>query len=100
MSGVYFVSLGCPKNLVDTEVLAGILLNSGRNITFDAKEADVYLINTCAFLPSAREEAFEEIRKAVNWITHSEVIGSYNAILSENTFIVQFFVELIYKLLR
>ena len=67
MSGVYFVSLGCPKNLVDTEVLAGILLNSGRNITFDAKEADVYLINTCAFLPSAREEAFEEIRKAINW---------------------------------
>ena len=67
MSGVYFVSLGCPKNLVDTEVLAGILLSSGRNITFDAKEADVYLINTCAFLPSAREEAFEEIRKAVNW---------------------------------
>ena len=67
MSGVYFVSLGCPKNLVDTEVLAGILLSSGLNITFDAKEADVYLINTCAFLPSAREEAFEEIRKAVNW---------------------------------
>lgn len=67
MSGVYFVSLGCPKNLVDTEVLAGILLSSGRNITFDAKEADVYLINTCAFLPSAREEAFEEIQKAVNW---------------------------------
>ena len=67
MSGVYFVSLGCPKNLVDTEVLAGILLNHGRNITFDAKDADVYLINTCAFLPSAREEAFEEIRKALNW---------------------------------
>lgn len=67
MSGVYFVSLGCPKNLVDTEVLAGILLNSGQNITFDTKEADVYLINTCAFLPSAREEAFEEIQKAVNW---------------------------------
>ncbi len=67
MSGIYFVSLGCPKNLVDTEVLAGILLSSGYNITFDAKEADVYLINTCAFLPSAREEAFEEIQKAVNW---------------------------------
>ncbi len=67
MSGVYFVSLGCPKNLVDTEVLAGILLKNNINITFDTKEADVYLINTCAFLPSAREEAFEEIQKAVNW---------------------------------
>ncbi|MBR2510394.1 MAG: 30S ribosomal protein S12 methylthiotransferase RimO, partial [Lentisphaeria bacterium] len=67
MSGVYFVSLGCPKNLVDTEILAGILLNCGRNITFNAGEADVYLINTCAFLPAAREEAFEEIQKAVNW---------------------------------
>ena len=67
MSGIYFVSLGCPKNLVDTEVLAGILLSSGYNITFNAGEANVYLINTCAFLPSAREEAFEEIQKAVNW---------------------------------
>ena len=67
MSGVYFVSLGCPKNLVDTEIFAGILLNNNINITFDAKEADIYLINTCAFLPSAREEAFDEIRKAVNW---------------------------------
>ncbi len=72
MSGVYFVSLGCPKNLVDTEVLAGILLSNGCNITFDTKEADVYLINTCAFLPSAREEAFEEIRKAVNWKKRSK----------------------------
>ena len=67
MSGVYFVSLGCPKNLVDTEVFAGILLQSGYNITFNTSEADVYLINTCAFLPAAREEAFDEIRKAVNW---------------------------------
>ena len=67
MSGVYFVSLGCPKNLVDTEVLAGILLQKGYNITFDAKEADIYLINTCAFLPSAREEASDMIQKAVNW---------------------------------
>ena len=67
MSGIYFVGLGCPKNLVDTEVLAGILLSSGYNITFNAGEANVYLINTCAFLPSAREEAFEEIQKAVNW---------------------------------
>ncbi len=67
MSRVYFVSLGCPKNLVDTEVLAGILLNNNIEITFDAREANVYLINTCAFLPSAREEAFDAIRQAVNW---------------------------------
>ncbi len=64
---VYIVSLGCPKNFVDTEVLAGSLLVSGWGITMDTDEADVFMINTCAFIPPAREEAREVISEAVEW---------------------------------
>ncbi len=64
---VFLVSLGCPKNFVDTEVMAGTLLKSGCGITFDQREADITLINTCAFLPSAREESYKAIRDAVRW---------------------------------
>ncbi len=61
------VSLGCPKNLVDSEVLSGKLLTAGYMITFDPDDADVYLINTCAFLPEARSEAAQEIGRAAQW---------------------------------
>jgi ribosomal protein S12 methylthiotransferase len=67
MSGVFLVSLGCLKNLVDTELLAGSLLSCNRHITFDDRQADIYIINTCAFIPSARNEAEEAIQTAVKW---------------------------------
>ena len=56
---VYLVSLGCSKNLVDTEVIAGSLLTAGYLLAFDPEEADLYLINSCAFIPAARAEADE-----------------------------------------
>ena len=65
--GLFLVSLGCSKNLVDTEVIAGTLLSAGRTLAFDPSEADLYLINTCAFSPAAREEAFAAIREGVLW---------------------------------
>ncbi len=63
----YIVALGCPKNLVDSEIISGCMAVSNWNITFDPEEADVYIINTCAFLPEAREEAFNEIEIAREW---------------------------------
>ncbi|UKI29971.1 MAG: hypothetical protein L6W00_18360 [Lentisphaeria bacterium] len=48
-------------------MIAGTLLSSGRTLTFDPEEADLYVINTCAFLPAAREEAFAAIREAIEW---------------------------------
>lgn len=66
-SALFLVSLGCSKNLVDTEVIAGTLLSSGRTLAFDPEEADLYVINTCAFLPAAREEAFAAIREGIEW---------------------------------
>ena len=63
-SAVYLVSLGCSKNLVDTEVIAGSLLTAGYLLAFDPEEADLYLINSCAFIPAARAEAVEAIEEA------------------------------------
>ena len=65
--GVFVVSLGCPKNFVDTEIIAGGLLVNGRELVFDPSEADIYLVSTCAFIPAARDEANSEIQHAVKW---------------------------------
>ncbi len=65
--GVYLVSLGCPKNLVDSEVMAGCLVSGGVPLNFDASSAQYYLINTCAFLPSAREESARAIQEGIRW---------------------------------
>ena len=64
---VYVVSLGCPKNLVDTEVMTGVLVTNGFFLTMDPEQADIYLINTCAFIPSARSEASDAVKEAEKW---------------------------------
>jgi len=58
---LHIVSLGCPKNQVDTEVMAAILVAQGFQITPKPQTAEVILINTCAFILPAREEAIDEI---------------------------------------
>jgi ribosomal protein S12 methylthiotransferase len=55
------VSLGCPKNLVDAEVMLGVLAGKGYQITTDEKEADVIIVNTCSFIKEAREESVDAI---------------------------------------
>jgi len=56
-----FVSLGCPKNLVDGEVMLGFAREAGHEITPDAASADVIVVNTCAFIDQAREESVNAI---------------------------------------
>jgi len=58
---VGFVSLGCPKNLVDSEVMMGLLQNGGAQITAKADEADVIVVNTCSFIDSAKQESVNTI---------------------------------------
>ena len=58
---VGFVSLGCSKNLVDTEMMIGIFKNNNFNIVNDPAEADVIVINTCGFIESAKQEAINTI---------------------------------------
>jgi len=49
-----FVSLGCPKNLVDSEVMMGLLARGGAELTTRAEDADVIVVNTCSFIESAQ----------------------------------------------
>ena len=55
------VSLGCPKNLVDSEVMLGLAQNAGHELTPDPAEADVLVVNTCAFIDSAKQESIDTI---------------------------------------
>ncbi|HXS68825.1 MAG TPA: 30S ribosomal protein S12 methylthiotransferase RimO, partial [Candidatus Polarisedimenticolia bacterium] len=69
---VGLISLGCAKNLVDAEIMLGSLLKSGVEITNDASQADVVIVNTCSFIDSAQEESVDtilesaEVREANN----------------------------------
>src|ERR1043166_9242486 len=56
-----FVSLGCPKNLVDSEVMMGLLAASGAEITPSADDADIIVVNTCSFIESAQQESVNAI---------------------------------------
>ena len=55
------VSLGCPKNLVDSEVMLGLAQQAGHELTPDAAQADVLVVNTCAFIDSAKQESIDTI---------------------------------------
>ena len=56
-----FLSLGCPKNLVDGEVMLGIARDAGHELTADAASADVLVVNTCAFIDKAKQESIDAI---------------------------------------
>ena len=58
---VHIISLGCPKNLIDSEVMGGLLSKSGRQLVNRPDLADIVIVNTCAFINPAKEEALEEI---------------------------------------
>ena len=55
------VSLGCPKNLVDSEVMLGLAQQGGHELTQEAGQADVLIVNTCAFIDSAKQESIDTI---------------------------------------
>ncbi|HQZ96619.1 MAG TPA: 30S ribosomal protein S12 methylthiotransferase RimO [Pyrinomonadaceae bacterium] len=67
MKKVGFVSLGCPKNLVDSEVMMGQLAAAGYEITNNADEADTVVVNTCGFIESAKQESIDTILEATRW---------------------------------
>jgi ribosomal protein S12 methylthiotransferase len=56
-----FVSLGCPKNLVDSEVMIGLLQKEGHTLTQDKSEADIIVVNTCSFIEASKKESIETI---------------------------------------
>jgi ribosomal protein S12 methylthiotransferase len=58
---VCLVSLGCPKNLVDSEVILGLLSKEGHPLTTDPSKGDIIIVNTCSFIKDAAQEAIETI---------------------------------------
>jgi len=59
-----FISLGCPKNLVDSEVMAGLLREQGHTVTGDPKEAEILVVNTCSFIEASKKESIDTILEA------------------------------------
>ncbi|NQT23640.1 MAG: radical SAM protein, partial [Candidatus Omnitrophica bacterium] len=58
---IFLLSLGCPRNLVDSEVLTGLLKEEGFTFEDDARKADLFILNTCAFIDSAKKESIDTI---------------------------------------
>ena len=58
---ILFISLGCDKNLVDSEQMLGLLTQKGFTLTDDETQADVIVINTCCFIHDAKEESIQNI---------------------------------------
>src|SRR5271166_6092141 len=61
MTKVGFISLGCPKNLVDSEVMMGLLTREGYELTPRADDAEILVVNTCSFIESAQQESIDTI---------------------------------------
>lgn len=70
---VHFVSLGCDKNLVDSEHMLGMLLDEGYMITDDERQADVIVVNTCCFIHDAMEESIQTLIDLGRWKTDGKL---------------------------
>lgn len=87
---IHFTSLGCARNLVDTEVMMGILLKAGYEATVSSQEADFLVVNTCGFLASARQEScdvianlFQEKKKEAKVIVAGCMVQKHSKELKE-----------------
>src|SRR5687767_6341262 len=64
---VYFISLGCPKNLVDSQVMLGKLSDAQYQITQNPADAEVIIVNTCSFIQASKEESIETILEMADY---------------------------------
>lgn len=72
MEKIGFVSLGCSKNLIDTEVMLGILRDRHMEITEDLPQADIIIVNTCTFIEKAKQESIDTILQAARYKTEGK----------------------------
>ena len=70
---ILFISLGCDKNLVDSEVMLGILAKDGHQMVDDETMADVIIINTCCFIHDAKEESIQNILEMAEYKKNGKV---------------------------
>ncbi|NGX39953.1 MAG: Ribosomal protein S12 methylthiotransferase RimO [Chlamydiae bacterium] len=87
---IHFTSLGCARNLVDTEVMLGAVLKAGYELTGEEQEADYLVVNTCGFLESARQEAldvleelFEEKKSDAKVIVTGCMVQKHSGVIKE-----------------
>lgn len=94
LGAVAFVSLGCPKNLIDSETMLGSLAGEGFVVTGDYSNADVVVVNTCGFLSASRQESLDAIRKMLALKEKGDVrrvvvagcmVGNYREMLDRET---------------
>ena len=64
---VGFIALGCPKNVVDSERMLAEIAEAGMVIASEPEEAEIVVVNTCAFIEPAMEESLDAIKQAVGW---------------------------------
>ena len=69
MRKVLFISLGCDKNLADSEEMLGMLVENGYTLTNDETEAEIIVVNTCAFIHDAKEESINSILEMARYKT-------------------------------
>jgi ribosomal protein S12 methylthiotransferase len=69
---VHFISLGCPRNLVDTEIMLGQLLEKGHTIVSEPSEADCVVVNTCGFTRPATDESIDTVLEMAGWKAEAE----------------------------
>src|ERR1051325_414923 len=67
MKRVGIVSLGCPKNLIDSEAMLGQLTDKGYSISPDPADSEIIIVNTCGFIEPAKKESIETILRAAQW---------------------------------
>ena len=67
-----FISLGCDKNLVDSEYMIGMLANDGIEMTDDETQADIIIVNSCCFIGDAKEESINTILEMAQQITYCD----------------------------
>lgn len=72
-SSVYFVSLGCPKNLVDSQVMLGLLKSNKFTVTEDPAAADTVIVNTCSFIDAAKQESISTILEMADYKTSGQL---------------------------
>lgn len=77
MKNVLFVSLGCDKNLVDSEKMLGLLNEAGYRVAQEESEADAIVVNTCCFIHDAKEESVETILEMAEWKEKGQTQGTY-----------------------
>ena len=64
---ISFVSLGCDKNLIDSEIMLGLIDEEGYEITYDDSEADIIIINSCGFIMDANQEAIDKVLEMADY---------------------------------